>query len=445
MNKHMLYVVLLLFILAVFTGCSAVPVGDFSEPAEDLDPVSEEPSLPDEPEEEGEGDYVDEVLVVAYSLDDSIMLSVGYNAPRQLTTGNQDYEPLISPDGSMILFKRISGIGDSGLFRFDLWLINADGSDARLLVACDDLPGKMGYMIDKPDPVTFDRIPMQISWLNDSSRILFNTELKVDYGMKTFDDLWYADVESGIVEQVLIDGSGGSFAIAPDSSAIIVADNKTVSIVDAGFSSREVILNFPMVNTASEFAFIPMPVWSPDSSYALIAIPGPEPYDFGEDLPELAIWKLFPSEEAALQCIVSGYNLWDAMSGELLSPDGLHFAYATGHFPDGDVHIARLDGSIVNTFSYAYDFMGWSTDGSLIILYADSSFLGGLDREQQELQMHEEVEGWNAHYKWVSPSTYVGLDFTYFLETTALWVTEIDGQSRIIDYSSKTFDAVLLK
>jgi Tol biopolymer transport system component len=300
-------------------------------------------------------------------------------------------------------------------------------------------------MIDKPDPVVFDRIPMQISWLNDSSGIIFNTELKVDYGMHSYNDLWYADIEDGTIEQVLADGSGGSFAISPDSTAIIVADHESVSMVDANFGGRTVLLSFPVVNTASEFAFIPMPVWAPDSSYALVAIPDPEPYEFNESLPDLEIWKIYPSEEAALQCTVSGYNLWDAMSGDLLSPDGLHFAYATGHFPYGDVHIARLDGTIVNTFDYAYDFMGWSTDGSLIILYADSPFLGGLEIEQQELDMHEEVWAWNAYYIWVSPSVYVGLDFSYFLETTALWVTEIGGQSRMIDYGCDSVDAVLLR
>ncbi|MDW7730050.1 MAG: hypothetical protein SCJ94_08605 [Bacillota bacterium] len=56
---------------------------------------------------------------------------------------------------------------------------------------------------------------------------------------------------------------------------------------------------------------------------------------------------------------------------------------------------------------------------------------------------YDEVFGWSAAFKWVGPATYVGLDFSYFLEESILWVTEIGGDSRIIDLRASSFYARL--
>jgi len=450
MKKIIRYVVLILLIFLFIQGCGSAPepVNDEAvTPLPDPEDLTEEIAMEEAADEEADEETIEEdagVLLVVYSIDGSLTLSVGFNAPVPLTEGYGDFSPLISPDGSMVLFKRSAGLSPAGLDRFDLWVINIDGSEARQAVAATDLPGEMGEMMGESDPVLFDRLPYQIAWLPDGSGVVFNTMLAVDYGETTFNDLWVIDLASDSVTQVIADGQGGNFAYSPDGSKLMVANSTTVSIVDASLENRRQLLTFPFVNTASEFAFTPMPVWAPDGSYALVAIPDPTMGGYSIAEIEAEIWQLPINGEARMVSAYSGFYLNDAMNGVMFSPDGLHFAYYSGPFMEGSLNISTLEGEIVTSFDSGVEVLGWSTDGSLITLYADTPYLAGLERAVEELPMHEETYGWWAEYKWVSPSTYVGLDFSYFLDDTVLWVTEIDGSSRIIDYGAHHFDALII-
>lgn len=144
----------------------------------------------------------------------------------------------------------------------------------------------------------------------------------------------------------------------------------------------------------------------------------------------------------------AGYKLDDhgRMFFKSKGPDGKHFAYTTGTFPDGKTKIAALDGTIISTFDeYSFQVFGWSTDGEMAIFNGNFLvFLGGIEEEMQELEMHDEVYAWNSYIKWVSPRAYVGVDWTYFLEESILWTTEIGSESRVIDHDVRIFDALLV-
>ncbi len=436
--KKALLIGLSFVLLLLLTGCS-----------ESAEPVSEDdnltlPEVLEEVETDADSDDPQNqpFLVVVYEQEGQLMVAFGYNAPRPLTSGPDDGYPVISEDGSQVVFRRSLVSGLAELPRFELWVIGIDGSDERPLVTLDMLPGEMGVTIDSTEEVMLDRLPGRVAWIGDSSKIAFTTILETGYGLTTYNDLWIADTTTGSVDQMLPDGQGGAFAFSPDGSALLVADAESVSLMDADGSNRREMLSFPFVNTASEYAFMPQPVWAPDSSYGLVAICGPEVFGEPEDS-YTTLWRLPRTGNAEELITVTGYNLNQAMSGNIFSPDGEHIAYVEGEFMFGDTHIATLDGTILNTNSYAYDFYGWSTDGSLIILYRDYPFLAGVNRPEQD--MPDGMMAWSVHYKWVGPKTYVGLDFSYFEEETTLWVTEVDGESRTIDTDVYSFDAVMVR
>jgi hypothetical protein len=436
--KKALLIGLSFVLFLILIGCS-----DSAEPVTE-DDHSKPPEMLEEEETDADSEDPQDqpFLVVVYEQEGQLMVAFGYNAPRPLTSGPDDGYPVISADGSQVLFRRSLASGLAELPRYELWVIGIDGLDERPLVTLDMLPGEMGFTIDSTDEVMLDRLPGRVAWIGDSSKIAFNTILETGYGLTTYDDLWIADTTTGSVDQVLPDGQGGAFAFSPDGSALLVADAESVSLMDADGSNRRELLSFPFVNTASEYAFVPQPVWAPDSSYGLVAICGREVFGEPEDS-YTTLWRLPRTGNAEELITVTGYNLNQAMSGYIFSPDGEHIAYVEGEFMRGDTHIATLDGTILTTTRYAYDFFGWSTDGSLIILYQDSPFLAGVNRPEQD--MPDGMMAWSAHYKWVGPKTYVGLDFSYFEEESTLWVTEVDGETRIIDTDVYSFDAVMVR
>ncbi len=383
-------------------------------------------------------------LLVVYEQQGIIMCSVGYNAPFPLTEGGKDGRPLISPDGNNVLFQRHITSDHPDLNPFELWLVSIDGTEPRPLVTLDQLPGEIGQPLYADEEILLDRLPSQYAWSEKGDVILFNTVLEEGYGYLSYYDLWQADPVSGQVTQLLPDGEGGSFALSPDNTTLLIADTVSVSIADADGDNHRELFQFPLVNTGSEYPYIPQPVWASDSSYGLLAISDPEP--FIDEEPTFTIWRISRSGEAEIMTTVTGSNYNDTMSGKLFSPDGQHFAYTTGAFPDGKTHIATIDGTIVSTFDdYAFHVFGWSTDGNLAIFDGDFFvFLGGVEQEMQELEMHEEVYAWNSYIKWVSPGAYVGIDWSYFLEESILWTTEIGSESRIIDRDIRIFDALLV-
>lgn len=432
-------------LLLVLAGCNEIAEEAEPDPGENLISEKDEPERGETSEPTEKPEWDKPFLLVAYEQQGVIMCSVGFNTPIPLTEGGNDGRPLISPDGNTVLFQRHITADHPDLNPFELWLVDIDGTAPRPLVTLDQLPGEIGQPIYSDEEILLDRLPSQYAWSEKGDLILFNTVLEEGYGYLPYYDLWQADPISGLITQLLPEGEGGSFALSPDGTTLLIADAVSVSIADADGKNRRELIQFPFVNTASEYPFIPQPVWAPDSSFGLVAISGPEP--FMDQEPSFTIWRISRLGETEAMTTVPGSNFFDTMSGKLFSPDGKHFAYTAGTFPDGKTYIAELDGTIVSVFDeFAFNVFGWSTDGQLAIFDGDFIvFLGGIGQEMEELEIHEEVYAWNSYIKWVGPRAYVGIDWSYFLEESILWTTEIGAESRIIDYDVKIFDALFIE
>ncbi len=378
------------------------------------------------------------VLSVVYSQEGALWWAVGYNAPRPLTSGSEDFAPQFSPDGQWVLFRREAPPGPSGLGRFELWVVRAwEESVARRLVAADDLPGVMGAPMDGDGPVLLDRLPGRTAWLPDGQRVAFTTFIEGGYGLDTRLDLWVVDVETGALTRLLPDGEGGAFAFSPDGTALLVASPEAVALLDADGRNRRELLRFPAVNTASEYAYIPQPLWMPDSSAGLIAITSPEPW---EDGASCSLWRVSRAGSAVQIGTLPTACLFNTMDDALWSPDRAWLAYATEY--GGNLLLANADGSAARVYAEgAGHFLGWSRDGRRFVFaqwYAERMLLGGPELEPTPFVDPEEV-GQIIALKWADASTYafVAVDTAY---TRTLWVGELGGEPRIIDTHVDDFD-----
>ncbi len=378
------------------------------------------------------------VLSVVYSQEGALWWAVGYNAPRPLTSGNQDFEPQFSPDGRSVLFRRSVPPGPSGLDRFELWVTPLEeGATARRLVATADLPGVMGTTMDSPDPVLLDRLPGKTVWLPDGRRVAFTTFIQGGYGLDTRLDLWVVDTETSALTRLLPEGEGGVFAFSPDGQMLFVATPESVALLDVDGRNRRELVRFPFVNTASEYAYIPLPVWAPDGSYGLVAITSPDPWISDAFC---SLWRL-PRAGAAVQIGVLPHAcLYNTMDDRLWSPDRMRLAYATEY--GGNLLLAGADGSASSVYAEGVgEFLGWSPDSRYFVFAqwdVARMMLGGPGVELQPFVDPEET-GQIIELKWADAVNYgfLAVDETY---AKTLWVGEFGREVRVIDMEVDSFD-----
>jgi hypothetical protein len=233
-----------------------------------------------------------------------------------------------------------------------------------VLLPVERLPGEMGVPFESEVEVLLDRLPLQVRWFPDGSAVAFNTHMEYGYGLAANEDLWRVELGSGELTQLLVDGSGGVFAIAPDGRAIAAASAGAVVLARADGNDARTALTFEFVNTASEYAYMPLPVWTADSSLALVTISSPEP--FGPDAGG-TIWRLPLHGEARTASTLDGNLLFASMGDRMWSADRARVAYSAspeGGGP-GDLMIADVDGGEAAVYASGdIEFLGWAPAGS---------------------------------------------------------------------------------
>ncbi len=376
---------------------------------------------------------------MAYVRAGNLWVVRGDAAPLQLTTGGNDTAPHLTPDGQQILFRRSVPPGPAGLSRFELWVIEIDGSGARRLVAPTDLPGELGTPMGAEGEVLLDRLPFEVRWLPLGERVAFNTLIEGGYCLLTNDDLWLVDVGTGALTRLLADGEGGSFAFSPDETSLIVSTPTTVSMLNADGTNRRLLVSFDFVNTASEYAYVPAPLWAPDGSYGLIAIQSAEP--FGDD-PQGRLWQLPRTGDAVQLNTLPGIFLFHTMGeNRLWSPDRSRFAYVG---PDWE-QLFIADGAGNGAELYATgraEFYGWSPDNARFIysLGAPSTFFIGEQGSAPQPLLPPGETGQVLNARWVSPS-----HFAYSVGDFAaaeIRLGELGGAHRTLATDAQGFDVV---
>ncbi len=268
----------------------------------------------------------------------------------------------VSPDGQQIAF--VAGTFESNR----LGIVSVAGS-SQTLVESSELPNSAGE--------DFGTLINQIEWLPNSQTIAFNTRIVnlVGPGAAPQPDLWLVTTSGSLTEQFALDNGGHTFALSPDGTRIIFGNPESVTRVNMDGSNRETVIEFPFVNTASEYAWVPTAHWLSSGSQAYVAIADDDPWTAD-------------AEATLYQIPVSGpaLEIGSVLGNTLFSPldwtnNGGRLAYLQLIVNSDNLRsIAVADGDGDNLITYVttneqLEFTGWNNAGTHF-LYSGSGFVG---------------------------------------------------------------------
>ena len=203
----------------------------------------------------------------------------GMTAPLQLTTSADVDSTVIS--GNLIALVRLTLP-----HAYSLDVISTDSSNQRTLLTPENFAA-----FPHPTEVLTSG-PFQVSWLRGTHLLAFSTLYLWDGpGMGQGNDLYLLDTDSGTWSTLLSvpDSFAWRYTYSPDYSRIAISRPQSVDIYNAGGSLvTGSVMSFDFVNTASEYAWVPTPVWSADGSLLAAVIPPKEPWT--ENPADSKIW-----------------------------------------------------------------------------------------------------------------------------------------------------------
>ncbi|MCA9959086.1 MAG: hypothetical protein KC443_08630 [Anaerolineales bacterium] len=275
-------------------------------------------------------------------------------APRILSERSDVQSAIIAPNGRLIAYK-VGGVESS-----ELRVINVDGSDDRLVVQAASLPLPAGRTVD-----AYVLQVAQVQWTADSQRLIFNTDLQPRVGITLGNqaDLWSVTLD-GTTTQIFAPGQGGAAFAVSASNQVLMTQATAVLRANLDGSNRETMIQFDMINTASEYIYYPQPQWSIDGSRAFVAIPSREPF-----MPEAtaALWQI-PAVGTAVQLgTLPGNILFNPVTW---SANGAQLAYVRQVVGSANVEpqlmIGSSSGQDVGVYNSAEQitFFEWSPDNT---------------------------------------------------------------------------------
>jgi len=282
----------------------------------------------------------------------------GTGAARKIVSTGDVTEARISPDGNLVVFVRTFNY-----LNFSMWLINADGTNERLLIPLEEFDA----MKNSPDALGAQ--PYVWDWVPGTRQLAIVSSPTHDGpGMMVNDDLWYVNIDTGELKQMLPPGQGGVFYFSPDGQQIALVTPKTISLINSdGTNRRQSVLEYPLVSTYGEYKYYATPKWSPDLSFLRVAILPQEP--LAEPRQNTSIWEI-PADGSPAKMIRVVTSM--PLLGPELSPDLNHIVYLKEHGAPADnqreLHISVSDNSGDTIYQTGQlDFMGWAPDSSRFI------------------------------------------------------------------------------
>lgn len=284
------------------------------------------------------------------------------DAPRQLVEEATVQRIALSPDGRRVAFV-------AGTFRANsLNVVSVDGSGLQTLIASEAMAreGDAGRGV----VVLVD----QIAWQPDGLGLAFTTAEAslVGPGFGSQQDLWAVDLDGTAVELLPPPQGGGGLAFLSDGRLLVSAQGQILRVEPAG-ATRETLIRFAPINTASEYIYFPQ-VQVTQGDTTLVAIPDSDPWqpDSGA-----ALWQI-PAVGPAVEMGALAGNI--LFSPVIWSDDGARLGYVqqlmdlTNPVPQLVIAEGSGQNPAVVDASPQLRFFGWNTAGDAL-LYASQGFL----------------------------------------------------------------------
>jgi len=354
--------------IVLLTACTAAPVdpgqaavetmvaatlaalpGDHAIPEEETPPDSPVPDSPDTVPE----------LVLAYTLDNNLWVTVGDDAPQQLTSDGDVYFVMLSDDATRIVYTR----SDDETPQIWLHCYDLTSDSDTLLLDQADLDGL--YAPEPDARLTLDTRNLQ--FLPGSYDILFSTRTTYEGpGSRPNDDLYRINTSTGDRVQLLGVDEGGRVAVSPDGSMLALTTSSTINFATIdGSPMGDVSFTFEPVMTYSEYAYVPHAIWNPDGSAIYAVIPSEDP--FAPDASARVMrFALDGSPPDVLQIIAGSLFIMDAFGLPWVSPETTHLAYlqSAGDGGERSLTLAPIDGGATTFVAEGVlEWSGWSPEG----------------------------------------------------------------------------------
>lgn len=270
-------------------------------------------------------------------------LRIAFTYDKQLWLWNKGtMRPLTNLEG----YARVNFSDDGNLIAFardgELWIINSDGSNERVLASADDFKS-----MEPRDPGVG---LSQFDWIPGTHTLMFNTILLADYGLTYTNDLYMANADTLQWKMLRQPGEAGRFIFSPDGKRVVMVTPSKISLMKVDGSDYRTVLGYT-VPYPSEAAYYAKPVWESDSQSLTVAIP-PEDFYYGTKS-STNIWRL-PVDGTPPE-IISQLPVGD--SGDdprIWSPDKEHYAIQTG-----DRYYLGSNGEILEPLTEPSFIFGW--------------------------------------------------------------------------------------
>ncbi len=275
---------------------------------------------------------------------------------RQISDTGDARSMIFSDDGQVIAFER--GVDQH---RVELWAVNRDGTKLRRLVSAAEFDAMGSYS------GALANVPINIQWISGTHRLRFGARPVFDaIGYMEYKGQWEVDADTSKLRVLQAAGQPVEVNLdqygvrSPDRRQIAKVTTTSLSLVNAdGTKRRDNVLTYPFIGLG-DYAYTPLVVWSPDSTFLRAIIPSAKPFDPDATL---STW-MVPADGLAPRRVAtfSGFPL-----DVHLSPNQQYIAFWKPIQPMSntrELHLAKFDGTreIIYYTAHVLEFGGWAPD-----------------------------------------------------------------------------------